>query len=95
MTAPLPMTTPAAHAVSAFPARALRVQTGANAGDPLPAPADSVCGDYYRLDENAAPLTLMLDLVAETGAALLLVTHSERIAARLGRRVHLTSGALR
>ncbi|MCB1361795.1 MAG: Hint domain-containing protein [Rhodobacter sp.] len=71
MTAPLPMTTPAAHAVSAFPARALRVQTGANAGDPLPAPADSVCGDYYRLDENAAPLTLMLDLDAPDGAGRL------------------------
>ena len=50
-----------------------------------------------NLDEATgdAVLTLMLDLVAETGAALLLVTHSERIAARLGRRVHLTSGALR
>ena len=52
-------------------ARALRVQTGANAGDPLPAPADSVCGDYYRLDENAAPLTLMLDLDAPDGAGRL------------------------
>ena len=39
-------------------------------------------------------LDLMLQLVAETGAALLLVTHSERIAARLGRRAHLCAGRI-
>ncbi|GHF56381.1 ABC transporter ATP-binding protein [Seohaeicola zhoushanensis] len=50
-----------------------------------------------NLDEATgdAVLDLMLELVAETGAALLLVTHSERIAARLSRRVHLTKGDIR
>lgn len=61
---PVPVEVPAPHAVAAFPAEALRVLTGANAGDPLPAPADSVCGDYYRLDEAAVPLTLLLDLLS-------------------------------
>jgi putative ABC transport system ATP-binding protein len=32
--------------------------------------------------------------VAETGAALLMVTHSERLAARLDRRLHLRQGKL-
>ena len=50
-----------------------------------------------NLDEATgdAVLALMLALVAETGAALLLVTHSDRIAESLGRRVHLTNGAIR
>lgn len=39
-------------------------------------------------------LDLMLELVDETGAALLLVTHSARIAARLGRRAHLSAGQI-
>lgn len=49
-----------------------------------------------NLDEATgdAVLDLMLDLVAETGAGLLLVTHSQRIAARLGRRAHLTGGRI-
>ncbi|MFB1026183.1 MAG: ABC transporter ATP-binding protein, partial [Octadecabacter sp.] len=37
-------------------------------------------------------LDLMLTLVAETKAALLMVTHSERLAARMGRRLHLRAG---
>jgi len=41
-----------------------------------------------------AVLALMLDLVAETGAALLMVTHSERLAARMSRRLHLSAGQL-
>ncbi|WP_170358584.1 ABC transporter ATP-binding protein [Ruegeria arenilitoris] len=47
-----------------------------------------------NLDETASAtvLDLMLSLVAETGAALLLVTHSPDIAARLDRRAHLTGG---
>lgn len=47
-----------------------------------------------NLDEATgdAVLDLMLDLVRDTGAALFLVTHSERIAARLDRRLHLGSG---
>lgn len=49
-----------------------------------------------NLDEatSEAVLSLMLDLVAETGAGLLLVTHSERLAGRLSRRVHLSGGRL-
>lgn len=49
-----------------------------------------------NLDEATgdAVLDLMLDLVGDTGAALLLVTHSARIAGRLDRRVHLRSGRI-
>jgi putative ABC transport system ATP-binding protein len=49
-----------------------------------------------NLDEATgdAVLALMLELVAETGAALLMVTHSERLAARLDRRLHLRYGRL-
>ena len=49
-----------------------------------------------NLDEASGDtvLALMLDLVAETGAGLLMVTHSERLAAQLDRRVHLTGGRL-
>ncbi|MFY0691037.1 MAG: ABC transporter ATP-binding protein [Paracoccaceae bacterium] len=49
-----------------------------------------------NLDEttSAAVMALMLDLVAETGAGLLMVTHSELLAARLGRRLHLSHGKL-
>ncbi|MCF2871651.1 ABC transporter ATP-binding protein [Octadecabacter sp. G9-8] len=47
-----------------------------------------------NLDEATADtvMDLMLDLVAETEAALLMVTHSERLAARMGRRLHLRAG---
>ncbi|WP_425046417.1 ABC transporter ATP-binding protein [Primorskyibacter sp. S87] len=49
-----------------------------------------------NLDEtaSAAVLELMLDLVAETGTALFLVTHSETIAGRLSRRVRLEGGQI-
>lgn len=49
-----------------------------------------------NLDEGSADtvLGLMLDLVAETGASLLMVTHSERLAARLPRRLHLRAGQI-
>lgn len=49
-----------------------------------------------NLDETASAvvLDLMLSLVADTGAALLLVTHSQDIAARLDRRAHLTGGRI-
>lgn len=49
-----------------------------------------------NLDEETgdAVLTLLLELVAETGAGLLMVTHSPRLADRLGRRVHLSRGGL-
>ena len=48
------------------------------------------------LDETTADaaLDLLLELVSETGAALLMVTHSPRLAARLDRRLHLRAGAL-
>jgi putative ABC transport system ATP-binding protein len=39
-------------------------------------------------------LDLMLRLVAETGAALLMVTHSPRLANRLDRRVTLSAGRI-
>ena len=47
-----------------------------------------------NLDEatGEAVLGLMLDLVAESGAALLMVTHSDRLAGRLARRLHLRAG---
>ena len=47
-----------------------------------------------NLDEatGEAVMGLMLDLVAETGAALLMVTHSDRLAQRLDRRLHLQGG---
>ena len=49
-----------------------------------------------NLDEATgdAVLDLMLSLRQSTGAALLLVTHSLRLAAKLGRRIHLTGGRL-
>ncbi|MEM8958499.1 MAG: ABC transporter ATP-binding protein [Pseudomonadota bacterium] len=49
-----------------------------------------------NLDEATgdAVLDLMLALTAETGAALLMVTHSIRLAARLGERHHLHNGRL-
>jgi len=47
-----------------------------------------------NLDEASAGavLDLMLGLVAEAGAALLVVTHSERVAARMDARAHLRAG---
>ncbi|WP_424974834.1 ABC transporter ATP-binding protein [Dinoroseobacter sp. S124A] len=47
-----------------------------------------------NLDEGTADavLALMLELVEETEAALLMVTHSERLADRMARRVHLRRG---
>ncbi len=49
-----------------------------------------------NLDESSAGavLALLLDLVAETGAALLCVTHSERVAARMDARAHLSRGVV-
>ncbi|TIL63171.1 MAG: ABC transporter ATP-binding protein, partial [Mesorhizobium sp.] len=48
------------------------------------------------LDEATADgvMEQFLALVAKTGAALLMVTHSPRLAARLGRRAHLSQGRL-
>ena len=49
-----------------------------------------------NLDETTADtvFALMCDLVRDSGAALVLVTHSERLAARLDRRLHLHGGQL-
>jgi putative ABC transport system ATP-binding protein len=49
-----------------------------------------------NLDEATADEVMkqFLALVAETDAALLMVTHSQRLAARLGRRAHLSQGHL-
>ena len=49
-----------------------------------------------NLDEASgdAVLNLALELVAETGCAFLMATHSARLAARLGRRVRIEAGAL-
>ncbi len=49
-----------------------------------------------NLDEASGDrvMELMLRLVAESGAALLMATHSMRLAARLDRRLHLRGGRL-
>ena len=49
-----------------------------------------------NLDEATgdAVLDLMLQLVAQSGASLLLVTHSQRLAQRLDTRIHLHAGKL-
>jgi putative ABC transport system ATP-binding protein len=69
-----------------------RVAIGrALAGRPGLILADEPTGN---LDEatGTAVLDLMLRLVAEAGAALLMVTHSERLAGRLDRRLVLRAG---
>ncbi len=49
-----------------------------------------------NLDEETADavLDVMTKLTLDSGAALLMVTHSERLAGRLARRVHLRNGAV-
>ncbi|WP_207102634.1 ABC transporter ATP-binding protein [Paracoccus shandongensis] len=49
-----------------------------------------------NLDEATADtvMTMLHDLVRDAGAGLILVTHSERLAARLPRRLHLHAGRL-
>ncbi len=71
-----------------------RVAIGrALAGRPDLILADEPTGN---LDEATGDevITLMLSLAKSAGAALLMVTHSERLAARLDRRLHLTRGRL-
>jgi putative ABC transport system ATP-binding protein len=60
---------------------------------PLVLLADEPTGN---LDEKTADdvLALARDLVARTGCGFLMVTHSERLAAMLDRRVHLTAGQI-
>ncbi len=49
-----------------------------------------------NLDEATADrvMDLLCELVAETGAGLILATHSERLAARMTRRLHLRAGQI-
>ena len=49
-----------------------------------------------NLDEATADQVLdrMLALVGDRGAALMMVTHSQRLAARMGRRLHLRAGSV-
>lgn len=49
-----------------------------------------------NLDEAtaAAVLALMLELVRDTGAGLLMVTHSDKLAGLMQRRLHLASGQI-
>ncbi len=49
-----------------------------------------------NLDEDTAEavMTLLQDLVKEAGAGLLMVTHSERHASKLDRRLHLKNGLI-
>ena len=53
--------------------------------------ADEPTGNLDEANADAV-LTLMLDLVATAGAGLLLVTHSQRQAARLNRQMRLVMG---
>ena len=71
-----------------------RVAIGrALAGRPKLILADEPTGNLDEATGDAV-LDLMLSLQAETGAGLLLVTHSQRLAARLSRRLHLAGGML-
>lgn len=54
------------HSVAAYPVAALRVISGANAGDATPLPEDSILGDYYRLQASARPARLVLALEAQS-----------------------------
>ena len=49
-----------------------------------------------NLDEDSgdAVMSLLLDLVRDTGAGLLMVTHSQRLAAKLDRRLTLAHGRI-
>ena len=55
--------------------------------------ADEPTGNLDQ-DTGDATIDLMLGLVAENDAGLIMATHSERLAARLDRRLHLSGGRL-
>ena len=55
--------------------------------------ADEPTGNLDEANGDAV-LELMLSLSKETGSTLLLVTHSQRLADRLDRQVHLRSGTI-
>jgi putative ABC transport system ATP-binding protein len=58
---------------------------------PLLILADEPTGNLDEANGDAV-MSLMLELIAETGSAMLMVTHSTRLAARLDRQLTLTSG---
>ncbi|WP_347313041.1 Hint domain-containing protein [Defluviimonas sp. SAOS-178_SWC] len=66
-----------AHAAHAYPARALRVASGANLGDPIADAGLVEPGDVYRLDREAPSLRLMLAPVAGDRQAQTLAEGSE------------------
>lgn len=55
--------------------------------------ADEPTGNLDEANGDAV-MALMLELTAETGAALMMVTHSSRLASRLDRRVNLSGGRI-
>ena len=55
--------------------------------------ADEPTGNLDEATGDAA-LDLMLEMCAEAGAALVMVTHSTRLASRMARRLHLRAGRL-
>ena len=71
-----------------------RVAIGrALAGRPKLVLADEPTGNLDEATGDAV-LDLMLELVAERGVSLLMVTHSPRLAQRLDARVHLRGGSI-
>ncbi|KMW56481.1 AttE component of AttEFGH ABC transport system [Candidatus Rhodobacter oscarellae] len=71
-----------------------RVAIGrALAGRPALVLADEPTGNLDEATGDAV-LDVMLYLVRETDAALLMVTHSKRVAGRMARRLHLRGGQL-
>lgn len=55
--------------------------------------ADEPTGNLDEATSDAV-LALLLELVAQTNAAMVMVTHSERLAGMLNRRLHLTGGRI-
>ena len=55
--------------------------------------ADEPTGNLDQATGDAV-IDILLELVAETDAALVIVTHSDRLATRMGRRLHLSGGQL-
>ena len=55
--------------------------------------ADEPTGNLDQATGDAV-IDILLELVAETGAALVIVTHSDRLATRMSRRLHLSQGQL-
>ncbi len=55
--------------------------------------ADEPTGNLDEVTSEAV-IDLMLELAGETGAALMMVTHSTRLAGRLSRHLHLSHGEL-